>query len=342
MFGRKKKPKLTRKPAKVHRPGRLLLWWKSISPQRRKVAGQVLGWSVLIVVAAGAVIMALRAMERQVLTVQTPNPTSFQLRIAHPPEWMPGSLQRRIEAALTPRRRNTHDPQLPEKVYQLAMANPWVRSVQKVRRCRSNNPDPAILELDADFRRPLARLATETGFAYLDADGVRLPSEQIPHWVMRASRPNGTGRQVCFIDREEIPPGQHAKPIHYVLIDGVRRAAPPVGQKWPGEDLADGLRLVSMIVERPWANEVTVVDVRNHARRISRDEPQLRLFAQVSKGQATDIRFGRFPHEDADFVVAPARKISYIDEYVAGHGGRLAGINAYLDLRYDQLHVSIY
>ena len=42
-----------------------------------------------------------------------------------------------------------------------------------------------------------------------------------------------------------------------------------------------------------------------------------------------------------DYVVSPERKLSYIDQYVARNGGRLAGINTYLDLRYDQLHVSI-
>jgi hypothetical protein len=133
-----------------------------------------------------------------------------------------------------------------------------------------------------------------------------------------------------------------ARAIHYVLIEGVQSPAPPVGQKWPGADLAAGLKLAVLVAGRPWANQVSAIDVRNHANRISREEPQLRLFAQVHKGKTTDIRFGRFPHPGADFVVSPARKLSYLDEYVARHGGRLAGLHEYLDLRYDDLHVSLY
>jgi hypothetical protein len=30
----------------------------------------------------------------------------------------------------------------------------------------------------------------------------------------------------------------------------------------------------------------------------------------------------------------------YLDEYVEAHDGRLAGINDWLDLRYDELHIS--
>ena len=62
----------------------------------------------------------------------------------------------------------------------------------------------------------------------------------------------------------------------------------------------------------------------------------------MGTGKTTDIRFGRLPHAEGDFVVSPARKVSYVDQYVARNGGRLAGLNAYLDLQYDELHVSTY
>jgi len=57
----------------------------------------------------------------------------------------------------------------------------------------------------------------------------------------------------------------------------------------------------------------------------------------------TDIRFGRFPTADGlDYCIRPQRKLQYLDEYVRAHDGRLAGINAYIDLRYDTLYVSHY
>jgi hypothetical protein len=65
------------------------------------------------------------------------------------------------------------------------------------------------------------------------------------------------------------------------------------------------------------------------------------MTAQNSDGQSTDIKFGRFPIiEGGDPDIPTQRKISYLDAYYADHG-RLAGLNRYLDLRYDQLHVSV-
>jgi hypothetical protein len=65
------------------------------------------------------------------------------------------------------------------------------------------------------------------------------------------------------------------------------------------------------------------------------------MYAEVKGGQPTDIRFGRFPLPGGDHVVSPERKLSYLDAYATDHKGLLAGINRYLDLRYDELHVSM-
>ena len=132
------------------------------------------------------------------------------------------------------------------------------------------------------------------------------------------------------------------RPVHYFRIDGASESTMRIGDTWPGEDVAAGLRLISLLARRPYANQVSVVDVRNYEGRISSEEPHLRLYAQSEQSKATDIRFGRFPRPGGDFVISPERKMSYLDEYVKRHDGRLAGLNAYLDLRFDQLHVSVY
>ena len=94
---------------------------------------------------------------------------------------------------------------------------------------------------------------------------------------------------------------------------------------------------------KPYANQITVVDVRNYGSRISPDEPQLRMYAQVGGGGVTDIRFGHFSAgRGGDYNVAQTRKMSYLDDYVSRQKGRLAGVHSYLDLRYDELHVSLY
>ncbi len=99
--------------------------------------------------------------------------------------------------------------------------------------------------------------------------------------------------------------------------------------------------MLRLVHNKPYANQITAIDVRNFAGRISRAEPHLRMYAQVGQGGSTDIRFGRFPLPGGDYVISPERKLSYLDEYAEDHGGQLAGLNRYIDLRYDELHVSI-
>lgn len=286
-------------------------------------------------------IVGLSAMERSVLARPTGSPACVRVEIVDAPAWMPGVLRRYIEASLAPAPRRTYDPGLARKVYIRAQANPWVRSVRSVRRCSSDRPNSTLLQLRGRFRKPIARIRTGGTFAYLDADGVRLVASQVPHWVGVTARLDGTTGQVCFTNTDEVPPGMRVRPIHYIAIDGVRTSEPPIGSVWQGSDVAAGLRLLALIVDKPYANQITLVDVRNYGGRISRYEPHLRLYAQVGHGKATDVKFGRFPRPRGDFVVSPARKVSYLDEYAARNGGQLAGLNAHLDLRYDQLHVSV-
>ena len=108
------------------------------------------------------------------------------------------------------------------------------------------------------------------------------------------------------------------------------------------DDLLAGLRLVQLVGTRPYYAQISLVDVRNHACRITKNEPELRMYAQVGQGKATDIRFGRFPAPGGgDYIISPQRKMSYLDDYVADHQGWLAGRHSYLDLRFDELHVSL-
>ena len=201
--------------------------------------------------------------------------------------------------------------------------------------------------VQAEFRQPIASVSSsgQVRREYVDAEGVRLPASGVPMWaaVIPPTDDSELARQVYFVDREDIPPGLQARPIHYIRIDGVRELPPrQVGQCWKGDDLAAGLKLVKLIRTRPYANQITTVDVGNHARRALPSEPELRMYAQVGKGRPTDIRFGRFSVPGVrDFNIAAERKMSYLDQYVQENNGHLAGINSFIDLRYDDLTYSL-
>ena len=351
MFGKKHKKTNTKKPASAPRrgksaarqgsPSRLVMWWRALQPRRRQEIRRGLTWSAVVVSVGLCLIAGLGAMARSVLARPASTPVHMRVEIVNAPTWMPGLLRRHLEASLVPAQERTYDPDLPRKVYLRAMASPWIQSVRNVRRCTSDKPGTVLLQLRASFRKPIARIHSGNAFAYLDARGVRLPASQAPRWVGTAPGPDGRSRQICFANADEVPPRMRVRPVHYFAIDGVRTAEPPIGEVWTGPDVEAGLRLLALIADKPYANQITLVDVRNHDGRISRHEPHLKLYAQVGSGRATDIKFGRFPRPRGDFVVAPARKVSYLDEYVARNGGRLAGLNAHLDLRNDNLHVSI-
>ena len=327
------------------RPSRMKLWlwgWKDRHARAARRWGLVAA-VVLVACATGAV--ALRTMERHVLARKAAGPTEFRLEMADRPSWMPLSLARHLVRELTPPRSGIYDPDLPAKVHRLAEDNPWVGKVAKVLRRASDDPNVAILELHAEYRKPIAFVQTVYGAReFLSEDGTHLPRHQVPHWVTRVTRQDGSKRQVCFIDPLAVPPGVRAWPIHYVKISGARHTDPPgYGRKWPGEDMAAGLKMVALVADRSYVNQIAVADIRNFAGRMRQEgEPHLRFYARVDSGNATDIRFGRFPHTGGDHNVAPDRKLSYMDAYVARHNGKLAGLHSYIDLRFDELHVSVY
>jgi hypothetical protein len=325
-------------------PSTVSSWWGRQSDQRRRQIGRSGGWIAVAVVGALVTVFGMKALERRVLrTPAGAAPRPVQFRLTNRPDWMPARLATRIVDAIAPATADFNDPKLTATVYDQASANPWIHEITRVSKKRGDSRSVGVIEIDATYRRAVARIQVAGGYAYVDAEGYRLPAAEVPQWVAAAPVAAGEApRQVSYLHPGDAPPGLTPRQIHYILIDGVQAPASPVGQAWAGSDLQAGLNLVSLVASRKYASQVTVVDVRNCDGRINRDEPHLRMSAQYGRGRPTDIRFGRFPAPDGgDYVVSPERKLRYLDDYVADHDGWLAGRNSYIDLRFDQLHVSM-
>ncbi len=291
-----------------------------------------LGAGLIVVALAATTVLALHELEDRVLSGRVgAAPTQTHIRLASTPVWMPQSLEKQIADSFLPRQARYYDLMLTDQVRRRAETNPWVARVIRVEKTPVADGQSAVVEVDAIFRMPVAMVHAANGMAYISADGVRLPAEQTPKWAVKTD--SGV---VFFISRFDLPAGQPAKKVHFVLIDGAAAPAPAVGEFWPGADIAAGLRLVELIRPKPYAWQITTVDVRNHGWRVSRHEPQLRMHAQIDRSGTTDILFGRFPNPAGDFNVSPARKLSYLDDYAADHDGKLAGLNRYIDLRHDE------
>ena len=317
-------------------------WFRALAAHSGIRWGKALGWTLAVVAVAALGAAAMHVLEQRVLFDQAAaNPGRVRVTLCGKPSWMPDAVADQIAASLQAVATDYFDRDLTAKVHAAAETCPWVRNVLRVEKQRAGAAETAVI-VEAEFRMPVAAIRTGLGCAYVDIEGVRLPAEQVPLWAAHEGRPGDPDDAAVryYLRREDVPPAYRPSRVHYILIEGAGGQPPPVGGRWEGDDLAAGMRLIELIRCKPYAWQITAVDVRNYNGRLYEGEPHLRMYAQCDRSPVTDIRFGHFPRPDGDFRVSPERKISYLDQYVRDHDGRLAGINRTLDLRHDELHVS--
>ena len=326
----KKKVNSPRQKSSDKGPGRL-----------SRIMGISLTWIVVISAVLVGGWAAFDAMEKKVLETRVKIcVTRFDSKMIKVPRWVPSVLSRKVAASSLPGQMGFDDERLCSTVAEMADSNPFIESVQRVTRRRKGCSRVGEVCIEATFRRPYAKVYYGDRHYYVDSKGVRLPAEFVPKYMTSSGK--------CYIQSDHVPPSEKLLRIHFIVIDGVEVAPPEVmGQDtlhmatdWAAyEDLEDGLKLIELVRDRDYCNQITGVDVRNYKQRISKCEPELRMYAQSGRGRLTEIRFGRFPHS-RDWVIPPDRKMRYLDEYVEDNEGTLAGIHSYLDLRYDELHIS--
>ncbi len=262
----------------------------------------------------------------------------FHVELINTPDWMPKELHRSIIKNITPKEAFFGSKSFCSDIFALAKNNPWISEVHSVRRIQTERIDKQnMVIVRAKFRKPFARVPFEGSMVYFDEKGYVLPSQFVPIWEGQSHNPT---RKTAYINRYHAP--GKASLIHYITIKGVGIVPPVAGQKWDTDDLQTGIKMIKLIKTKKYAYQITVADVSNHAKRVSDTAPELVYYAQIGRDKRTTIRFGSFPHPDGgDWVVPLKRKLQYLDEYVRRNNGRLAGKNEYIDLRYDDLIISI-
>lgn len=341
MFGLGKKKKSV---APARKPSALSRWWDNMPASRRRTIGRLYLLAIAAVLLTGGAVYGMKVMERQALAGQLgPVPTSFKVVLAQAPAYIPASLLQQIALSITPADSNPSDQQLAQKVYQLASACPWISKVGQALCRPATDPRIIVVEVQAEFRTPYAKVQCMKSrnaeqVEYVDKDGIVLPSDQAARYFVQApATADLPARDVFFVRRADIPAGWKFYAIHYITIEGVMAPPPPAGQKWDGDDLAAGLKLVTLVSTRKYANQIKTVDVRNYAGRGRHGDSNLCMRAQIGNGPETIIRFGRFPAATGDWEVPTQRKMYNLDTYVSDQKGYLAGTAQYVDLRGDQL-----
>jgi hypothetical protein len=286
-----------------------------VDPARHARVRRALGHSACAILFVGALVLGFHFMRQWVERRVVFPDRAPRIVLTNRPAWMTDFLVNQITAAVKPV--GTHsafDHQLLVDVGLMLKSNPWVKKVVQVRRAYGEKPGDTI-EIDCDWRAPIALVHWQDYYWLVDGDGVKLPEQY-------------TLRQVPLVMR-----GSESRRTEIRIVEGVRNPPVESGQRWPGEDLGAGLDLVKLLHGLNFADEIVRVDVSNFGGRVSEKEAQLALGTRYD----TQIRWGR-PINAKDFFVevSPAQKLAYLKQ-VWEQFHRVDGNQPWIDIRFDKI-----
>jgi hypothetical protein len=187
--------------------------------------------------------------------------------------------------------------------------------VKEIRRAYGRRPGDT-LEIDCEYRAPIALVHWKNDYWLVDGDGVKLPdpftAAQVPSIIM----------------------GQDGH-LNIRVIEGVSTAPLAAGQKWPGDDLAAGLDLAKLLYGLNYAEEIDKVDVSNFGGRVDPKESQIVLITKYP----SEIRWGR-PVNGKDFLknffveIPTAQKLKVMQQIYAEYH-RIDANQPWIDIRFD-------
>lgn len=238
-FSRKSKRRTARKRKA---PGPSILDWLAGIDEttRRQIAGATTKTALILGVAALLGFGFARARER--VYQHHDDSTTLRPVWADTPPWLPAHVTENISADLLNRTDlRLIDPAFTRQVADAARESGWVRKVRRVEKYADGR-----LELECDFREPIAVVYQFPNYYLVDRESVRLPGLY-----------DGAG---------ELP-----------LIQGVISPAPAGGEPWIGEDLHAGIELAVLLGEQLYAYQIAGISVENFNGRIKRDDSHIRI-----------------------------------------------------------------
>jgi hypothetical protein len=266
---------------------------------------------LVLILGGGVGYSFLRKYVDQRLTFPTDAP---QVVLKNRPVWMSDFLAEQIVNLVRPSTGlSTFDQQPLIDTYDLLKHNPWVKDVHQVRRVYRKKPGDTI-EIDCEYRAPIALVRYGDVYALVDAEGIKLPelfnASQLP--------------QIMF--------GRNGQ-INIRVIEGVLRAPPDPGHKWISEDLSAGLEMVRLLYGKPFAEQLQLVRVNNYHGRVDSKEAWLVLLTR----DQTEVRWGRPPSASDAFAEVPwHQKLANMERIMEKYHRIDAGHSA-VDLRFDQV-----
>jgi hypothetical protein len=268
-----------------------------------------------VVILIGGLALLVRVTKKYVET-ETAGPVgALHVSLVNKPGWMSDFLAEQIAATVPKNSSSAFDHDLLLATVDKLKKNPWVGKVNQVRRVYGQQPGDT-LEVDCDFRAPIALVKWGEHYWMVDNDGFVLPEK------------------FSGEDFKKIAVGRDGR-MSFRVVQGVHMAPPGSGKKWLGSDLAAGLDLVKLFYGKPYLDEVTAVDVSNYGSRVRRGDPQIVLETRYG----TQIWWGRPLDATDSFVeVKTAQKLANLQAIVQQYH-RIDANQTYVDARYEHFLV---
>jgi len=208
-----------------------------VTPERLRRVWMV---SSVLAVAIG-VACGLRALKHYVYSLDAYR-RPLRLQAVNTPPWLSEELRDRIlqEAGVSPED-SLLDEDLVGRIAERLARSGWVRCVRRVEKHADGR-----ITIDCAYRRPVAVVQQLPYYYLVDAEGVRLP-------------------------------GTYAAAGEWLIIQGVRAPAPPVGQAWGGPEVCAAARLAAMLIDRPFAEQLSGLRVSGHGGRLDADRVRIEL-----------------------------------------------------------------
>ncbi|MFT3788405.1 MAG: hypothetical protein QM770_19905 [Tepidisphaeraceae bacterium] len=228
------------------------------------------------------------------------------------PPWMSPDLIARIAHEIAPTSVDSGlDHKLLVDTSAMLKAQPWVKQVNQVRRVYGEKPGDT-LQIDCEFRAPVAFVEDDGVFWMVDGDGVKLPEK----FSLEELKKLGMGLE---------PKKQLRR------ITGVAQQSPQAGEMWKGDDLKAGLDMVRLMYGKPFLNEVIEIDVTNVGKRVDANAAQIVL--RTVRG--TEVRWGQPLNGPMYAEPTPDQKLATLQHIYDQYNRVDAGVDYAIDIRFD-------
>ena len=222
---------------------------------------------------------------------------SIVVKFADPPLWFPEDLADELSFLAAQQMINSpFDREGLQSAEEALDLTGWFEAIHRVERTA---PDRVIVT--AQFRTPFGLIRDSWGAHLVDRDGHLLP------------RRYPTNAEPTLLP---------------ILVHPIANRPASAGDIWPGPDIQAGLSLSEILMDRPWFDQIAVIDLGEFA--------QTESIWLTTQNNAR-ILWGRAPGQEVGAEVPHTQKLQYLDYFYEQYGTINRGL-ASIDITHDKVY----